>query len=343
MNEETRRVILRLDDFRVRSLSRKGCMAKGLAGGSCAGNVVRAHVVSKASTLKPIAQNGHLLSYDDRFDFTQTPYVWFGFSEVGVGQATTFHGFCARHDRELFSCVENEGFDARPDQCFALAYRAVAHEVHSRAGSNRFLEGIAQQVPARHAANVRDLAASMLRRHQSARDGILLTAAGLSVLLPSGVAGGVEHLVIGYDGVLPFAFGGAFAPMWDFDDNQFQFMGANEAAAGHLALNTATAAGRSHVILSWLTEAEPRLRALLCQVEEMPLATAGHAVLEMAMEGVGTLVFSPSWMKSLDPQAMAALERLLIHGKTYAPGPTPWIGLRHCGGVPTATGRQLVR
>lgn len=337
VDEETRHVIRRLDEFRIQSLSRKGCMAKGLAGTPCAGKVARAHVVSKASTLKPIAQDGHLLRYDDRFDFTRFPYVKFDFFEVGVGRATTFYGFCARHDRELFSCVENEGFDARPDQCFALAYRAVAHEIHSRAGSDRFLGGVAQRVPVRHAAKAQNFAATTLRGQQAARDGILLTAAGFSTLLPKEAKRGAEHLVIRYGGVLPFAFGGAFAPMWDFENRKFQSIGAGEPASGYLALNTATAVGRSHVVLSWLIEAKPRLRTLLCQIQSMPLATAGHAVLEMALEGLGTLVFSPGWVRSLDPQATTALERLLVHGKTYAPGPTPWIGIARCPDIPRAT------
>ena len=234
----------------------------------------------------------------------------FGFSEVGIGRATTFHGFCARHDRDLFSYVENKRFDTELNQCFALAYRTVAYEVHPQAGTDQFFRGMTRQVPARHAVGTQAFAASMLRGHQAARDGILLTAARFSALLPDGAMGGVEHLVIGYDGVLPFAFAGAFAPMWDFEDHEFQSLRTGEATAGYLALNTVTAADRSHVILSWLTEAAPQLRTLLRQIQDMPLAMAGRAVLEMALEGVGTLVFSPSWVKALDPGATTALERL---------------------------------
>ncbi|WP_406645631.1 hypothetical protein QEZ52_16825 [Aliisedimentitalea scapharcae] len=51
---------------------------------------------------------------------------------IGTKDASVFHGFCSKHDRELFSCIENEAFSGRPDQCLAVAYRAMSRELYGK-------------------------------------------------------------------------------------------------------------------------------------------------------------------------------------------------------------------
>lgn len=54
------------------------------------------------------------------------------FGRIGLGAASTFAGFCARHDNSLFS--EIEGVRLAPDACVAelLGFRAAAYELHQK-------------------------------------------------------------------------------------------------------------------------------------------------------------------------------------------------------------------
>ena len=52
--------------------------------------------------------------------------------KIGIGDASVFHGFCSKHDRELFSCIENEAFTGRPDQCLTVAYRTMSRELYGK-------------------------------------------------------------------------------------------------------------------------------------------------------------------------------------------------------------------
>jgi len=48
---------------------------------------------------------------------------------VGINNASTFTGFCSEHDNTIFSKVEKETFLGSQEQCFPVAYRALAREL----------------------------------------------------------------------------------------------------------------------------------------------------------------------------------------------------------------------
>lgn len=342
MGDAFRRILGQLEGRRRHAYGHKGCTAKGMAPTPCAGDIVRAHSVSKSSTLKPMSRNRHVVEHRERLDMERAPFVSFSFEEIGVGRASVFHGFCARHDRDLFSCIETETFAARPDQCFALAYRAVAHELHGQVGRTQ-IQAERRELMRREdlvrSDAVMDAAAS---RERAAKDGILLMAARTAAMIRASDTGGIEHLVLAYDGVLPIAFSGTFAPMWDLQGRRLQSMRPSRAPGVYLVVNTVGSPGRTHVVLSWLTDTAAPLRPLLDDLTSWPVEVAGYAALELAMEGVGNVFFAPDWIEGLSAPSGEALKRLLVHGATYAPGPTPWAQLHRGLGVPTATSRQRV-
>ncbi|MEH1678706.1 hypothetical protein V7F43_22365, partial [Salmonella enterica subsp. enterica serovar Enteritidis] len=57
--------------------------------------------------------------------------------KIGINQASTFTGFCAVHDRILFSCLENEKFTGTDEQCFALMFRSLSKEIYAKEGGRR--------------------------------------------------------------------------------------------------------------------------------------------------------------------------------------------------------------
>jgi hypothetical protein len=54
------------------------------------------------------------------------------FVPVGKKEASTFYGFCEKHDTEVFSPIENFEFDGSDKHCFLHTYRSFAHSYHSK-------------------------------------------------------------------------------------------------------------------------------------------------------------------------------------------------------------------
>ena len=95
----------------------------------CTSTFAKAHTVPRAS-LKRIAANGHVFSFVPNVSNLEQHGPKFPPQELGINRASTFTGFCSNHDNAIFAPVEKTPFTGTHEQCFLLAYRALARELH---------------------------------------------------------------------------------------------------------------------------------------------------------------------------------------------------------------------
>lgn len=95
---------------------------------SCQNDAIAAHSVQRSKALSFIADKGHVLELNHRL-IDGEPVL--DFHRVGVRNASTFPGFCSKHDSELFELVDKQEISLENDeQLFLIAYRAVSRELH---------------------------------------------------------------------------------------------------------------------------------------------------------------------------------------------------------------------
>lgn len=119
-------------DVNRKAFSQKKCCARDVGLGNCDGGVIKAHTVSRGPNLAKIAKDGHVLQYDVSIPERNKNGGKLSVKRIGIKSASVFYGFCEKHDRELFSCIENEVFTGRPDQCLAVAYRTLSRELYGK-------------------------------------------------------------------------------------------------------------------------------------------------------------------------------------------------------------------
>ena len=119
-------------DANSKAFSKKKCCASDVGLGPCKGDVIKAHTVSRRPNLTKIAKNGHVLHYSASVQDMNKNGGKLSVKEIGTKTASVFYGFCAKHDREIFSCIENDHFTGRPDQCLAVAYRTISRELYGK-------------------------------------------------------------------------------------------------------------------------------------------------------------------------------------------------------------------
>lgn len=115
-----------------RKFSRKLCCVPAALQSTCSGRIVQAHTVSRSSSLKLIARDGHVYRVLPTFD---TLAKHGGRPEpqlIGINDASAFTGFCAFHDRGLFSAIENKPFVGEPEQIFLIGYRTLCREWYNK-------------------------------------------------------------------------------------------------------------------------------------------------------------------------------------------------------------------
>ena len=116
----------------------------------CRASAIRSHSQPRGGSLSHIAENGHVMGICRRIASTlygatskspQHP----GIVKIGVRDASTFWGYCNKHDTELFNCLETK--ELRKDdheQVFAMHLRALSFEYKAQLRCAEILS----QVPA---------------------------------------------------------------------------------------------------------------------------------------------------------------------------------------------------
>src|SRR5262245_12219983 len=93
--------------------------------GACDSGVIRAHSVQNAVVLDQLAEAGHVLTFLPTEEGSALELV-------GRNEATTFTGFCGKHDREVFHCIDFKSLDefseSSTKQLALFSLRAVARE-----------------------------------------------------------------------------------------------------------------------------------------------------------------------------------------------------------------------
>ena len=169
-----------------RVFSTKKCLVPEAWLNDCRGGICRAHTVPESS-LRRIARDGHVYSCAPSWDHIQKHGL--GVPERrGIHQASTFSGFCSRHDSAIFEPLENKTFTRTPEQCFLLGFRALAQELYNKKGAAELsetrrdmdkgrvlteqvaMQALIQEYDAAFTAGCRDLI-----HHKQIYDGILQT------------------------------------------------------------------------------------------------------------------------------------------------------------------------
>ena len=111
-----------------------------LASSDTCGKIVSAHTIQRKGALEGVVdESGHCLTFfpNDGTGSTE-PH------RRGWQEASTFSGFCDRHDGVTFAPLESATFAGSPEQCFFIAYRAQCHELYQKQAADRSYEPFRQ-------------------------------------------------------------------------------------------------------------------------------------------------------------------------------------------------------
>ena len=114
----------------------KTCLAPEALLGECNGKIVHAHTVPKSGSLQRISRAGHVYSFVPSLNDIQKNQGFLVPKLLGINNASTFSGFCSRHDNEIFTLLEKQAFRGTSEQCFLLGYRALARELYTKRAAN---------------------------------------------------------------------------------------------------------------------------------------------------------------------------------------------------------------
>lgn len=288
-------------DFNRKAFSKKHCFARDAGLGPCEGNVIKAHTVSRGSNLAKIAVDGHVLHHTAAPSELKKNGGKIYVEKIGIKDASVFYGFCSKHDRELFSCIENEPFTGRPDQCLAIAYRTMSRELYGKDAAAHLRETLRgadkgmqpfEQVVMQKWLEAIETGNEAARREARATHDVLTSA--IAKNQPATIC----SLVLVFDAPLPFMFAGAWSPFTDFYGNNLQD-GNSDQLLEQVFFSSFAAEDGGMICISWRDIDKAPGKIIAEQINNLPSDQQASACLQIATKHLENIFFDPRWFESL--------------------------------------------
>ncbi|EWG71720.1 SEC-C motif protein [Enterobacter sp. DC1] len=283
----------------------------------CANRIVKAHTLSKSNSLKEIAFEGHVLGLKHGIGSMERNDGQPTLERVGINQASTFTGFCSFHDKELFSCVEDEAFQLTSKQCTMIAYRPLMREFYVKEAALKFAQ---QSRMFDKGWGLREQFAWAKICHENV-EGAELSLKDLE-FIKNRVEGSIENG--GYDALRHFVIRlnqppkvmacGIHAPISDIFGNVLQDITNNHLIRpAYLMANLLALDGNGYFIFSWLPEDDAIILGFIGAIQECDASEVGDRLVNYVFTFFENIFASEEWWGGLGEEK-AYVHKLMMQG-----------------------------
>lgn len=295
----------------------KHCLHPEAALGVCT-KIIDAHTVQRAQTLEAlIDSSNHVLSFNSSSADSKGIYK---LQRVGWRQASTFTGFCEKHDSETFAPVENGPFKFTPETAFLLTYRALCHELFQKMSSERarikLQPLIDRGLPPERQREIQHFFAVELAGVRSAiADLSAIKRIADKDLLARNYADW-EFVCLAFSGPLCFATSGSTTPNQDLQGTHLQTLHEPNAQLEHLYVSVIADQKSPRVVLGWRAgHSAPRglVESLLATPE--PLLSAYF--VQYVFAHLENVYFAADWWDALSMHDQTRIRELASNTNAY--------------------------
>lgn len=289
-----------------RQFSKRVCLHP-LASRSECDQVISAHTIQRSRTLARLVNKANHVGH-----LRPDPMVPFKVSmkQIGWKDASTFTGFCGRHDNSTFRALETRPFVADPEQCFLVAYRAVCHEVFNKRAASSAHESVIK-LAEHHHRKIPDalkgysvgLAASLaeMERLKRSSDEALLAEHFKSW----------RNLLLRFTGPLSVASTGLHSPTFDLDGRRLQDLGDLNVPTQSVAVSVEPTISGFTWIFSWPNGSTVG-EALARSVEMTDRDLLASRLVQYLFLQLENIYFSIEWWDAQSEQARRGFQHLAL-------------------------------
>jgi hypothetical protein len=309
--EREQRLPLRAISDAVRGARKHRQCLHPLAAPTACDRIVDAHTIQRSHALEQITDpTNHVCTF---YPSTPNESRELQLHRVGWREASTFSGFCGRHDNWTFGPLERMPWTASAEQCFLVGYRALCHEVFQKVCSLKSSPVMKMLVdrglqPHMQRAIQRDLAVIDAGTRAGLAAFERLKAQMDQQLLANDFSGW-SRVVVDFSGDLCVLTTGVVSPNRDLVGRQLQVLHESPAEQESLLIGIVAAPEGGTVVLTWPREQlAPRLLIdSLLRISEDRLP---GMLVQFAFAYIENTYFSARWWEALlesDRRQLASL------------------------------------
>ena len=298
---------------RFRKIFEKGrCLHPKASASVCSRKIISAHTIQRNGHLSAIARDSHVYNFlrhgnlfeQSRWELDSPP------NKVGIREASTFRGFCGKHDNELFEPIEKEPFRGTEEQVALLAYRAICYELLMKEFNlnlDNLLRDFDKGQPVlfqrihQEAFNLRD---SGVRK---AIDELLSLKSYYDKVILKKESAGLGYYVVTFDKIPEVMCSGITQVTHDFQGNKVAELGHLDVPANWLTFSLVATDCGGAAVFSW-PESHEKSSKVLMALNNLSDAEQPHAIIRFVFEFFENTYFSPDWWDSLEEQVQIQLK-----------------------------------
>jgi hypothetical protein len=264
--------------------------------------MIKAHTIQRNGGLSAIAQDGHVFncllhdqSFGGRLSLDREP------NRVGIGQASTFTGFCSHHDDELFAPIEKQPFTGSGHQVTLLAYRSICHELFAKR-KDQEMTPTQRSLDRGEPLQIQRLLQEMISLHQSGVSKAIGELEELKtlhdVILRNHDFSAINFYIVFLDNAPEMLCSAVIQATHDFRGYLLQELGNlnKDAHWMHFSLLTTDTGGAA--VFTWLDE-HTLSRKFIDSLDELADDELPHAIVRFTFEFFENTYFSPEWWNNL--------------------------------------------
>ena len=293
------------------TFSIKTCLAPEAWKNECHGQISSAHTVPKGS-LKQIARNSHVYSLIPSLEKLRKNQGLILPELLGINKASTFTGFCSRHDNNIFAPMEKYVFNGTSEQCFLLGYRSLAREYYNKQAAVTSLDLLRDadkgQTPLKQFEIQTMLQANEIGLGTSIHDNNHYKSKYDSILESRDLIT-VRGYIIEFESPPPVMCSGGFFPEQDFDGVELQDLSDLSNIPALLCFASFHGGQHGVVAFSWLQESDSTCRPFIESLKRIPDQYVTGALLRFFFTHCENIHMNPDWWESLPQEIQDALIR----------------------------------
>lgn len=293
-----------------KSFSKRLCSSPDSYHDQCTSTIVAAHTVPRSGSLNKIADDGHVLAFIPTLESLIKHKGILQPERVGVRKASTFSGFCSKHDDELFAPVEKDQFVGTQQQCFLLAYRAYAREIYTKRAAaeqsdvhSEMDRGKSQQ----HQFWIQAFATLHSSGINAALRDIDHHKPRFEAHLLSGDFSTVRSYVIELEDAPPVMCSGTYAPNRDFDGRHLQDMADVSLIPNMMSVTSFYGGDKGQIVFTWLPDDDPTCIPFIESLERIGDENFTSKIVTYLFDNFENVHVSPTWWKSIGSDNQSAL------------------------------------
>jgi hypothetical protein len=290
------------------------CLHRGPEG-DCNAAAISSHTIQRRGGLAAIAEDHHVISnrfeMEDLIKNNGKPDV----RKIGLRKASTFPGFCTKHDYELFQPIEKQGAVLDKRSALLLSFRAVCMEYFKKqaAVETISIHKLADSgTPFPIQAKIQIVCAAFEQGSRLGMRDITRFKSIYDSCMSDAQFTGFKYTAIFFDKVLPIVLCSAWIVETDFHGNQLQKLGTDSEELELIAVNVTTIGDQTAVVFGWFGKNNGPAQKFAESFQSLPDERKPSVLVSMGFEHSENVYMQPSWWNSLPSASkISLLERVM--------------------------------